>query len=80
MAGTKIGGKKASETNRQRHGDDFYARIGARGGHNGHTGGFGSDKVGEDGLTGAQRARIAGRKGGKNSSRRGVKNGEGKAH
>lgn len=40
MAGTKEGGKKAAKTNREKHGDNFYARIGAIGGKNGHTGGF----------------------------------------
>lgn len=68
MAGTKAGGKKASATNRQRHGDDFYARIGAKGGRNGHTGGFYANPV---------LAKIAGKKGGRISTRAGVKNGEG---
>lgn len=40
MAGTKLGGTKARETNYAKHGRDFYARIGAMGGKNGHTGGF----------------------------------------
>ena len=40
MPGSKIGGMKAAKTNKERHGEDFYARIGARGGRNGHTGGF----------------------------------------
>mgnify|MGYP001114104368 CR=1 FL=1 len=40
MAGTKAGGLKASATNRERHGEDFYCRIGRMGGQNGHTGGF----------------------------------------
>lgn len=43
MPGNKIGGMKAAKTNKERHGEDFYARIGARGGHNGHTGGFASN-------------------------------------
>ena len=37
MAGTKIGGLKASKTNKERHGEGFYAKIGAKGGRNGHT-------------------------------------------
>ena len=69
MAGTREGGKKAAATNKQKHGDDFYARIGSVGGRNGHTGGFGSDTVGKDGLTGQERAAIAGRKGGQKSKR-----------
>ena len=28
MAGTKAGAIKAAQTNRERHGDDFYQRIG----------------------------------------------------
>lgn len=35
MAGNKAGGRKAALTNIQRHGADFYARIGAKGGRNG---------------------------------------------
>ena len=78
MSGTPEGGKKARAKNIKLYGKDFYKRIGAIGGRNGHTGGFGSNKVGNDGLTGAERARIAGSKGGKKSSRLGIKNGEGK--
>lgn len=32
MSGTKVGGTKAARTNRERHGGDFYARIGRKGG------------------------------------------------
>ena len=35
----------------------------------GRTGGFASEKVGKDGLTGKQRAEIAGAKGGRKSKR-----------
>lgn len=69
MTGTKIGGLKTRQTNLQKHGNDFYARIGAMGGRNGHTGGFASNPA---------LARIAGRKGGRISTRKGIKNGEGK--
>lgn len=69
MPGTKAGGLKAAQTNKEYYGDDFYKKIGAKGGENGRTGGFGSDKVGKDGLTGQERARLAGAKGGKNSKR-----------
>ena len=48
---------------------EFFRRIGSRGGQNGHTGGFNSEKVGADGLTGFERARIAGSRGGKISRR-----------
>lgn len=69
MTGTKAGGAKARKTTMERHGEDFYARIGAIGGRNGHTGGFAANP---------ELARIAGSKGGKRSSRKGVLNGEGK--
>ena len=69
MAGTKIGGAKAAKTNKKRHGKGFYAKIGRMGGKNGHTGGFASDKVGKDGLTGFERAKKVGSVGGKISRR-----------
>jgi len=69
MAGTKAGGQAAAATNRSKYGSDFYAKIGAQGGKKGRTGGFGSDKVGEDGLTGKQRAALAGARGGRISRR-----------
>lgn len=62
MSGTKTGGIKSSATNKRLHGEDFYQRIGAIGGKNGHTGGFASNR---------ELAREAGRKGGK-ASRRGL--------
>ena len=71
MSGTKKGGLKAAKTNKELHGDDFYARIGAMGGRNGHTGGFASNP---------ELARKAGKKGGKISRRTGIKNGEGMIH
>lgn len=60
MAGTKAGGMKAVVTNKAKHGDDFYRRIGQLGGSVSSDGGFASDCVGKDGLTGRQRARLAG--------------------
>ena len=69
MSGTKAGGKKAAATIRARHGENYSSEIGRVGGKNGNSGGFASDKVGADGLTGAQRARIAGAKGGRISKR-----------
>lgn len=69
MAGSIIGGRKARDTNLEKYGKDFYANIGRKGGKNGHTGGFASDKVGRDGLTGYERARVAGKKGGQLSKR-----------
>ena len=32
MSATRIGGLKAVKTNKERHGEDFYSRIGAIGG------------------------------------------------
>ena len=69
MSGTKAGGIKASITNRAKYGEDFYIRNGRKGGQNGHTGGF---------FANPELARIAGKKGGRKSSRKGIKNGEGK--
>lgn len=69
MAGTKNGGRRAAATNKRKYGKDFYAEIGRKGGRNGHTGGFASDVVGKDGLTGVQRAKIAGAIGGRKSKR-----------
>ena len=60
MAGTKAGGLKARETNIAKHGSDFYARIGAKGGRNGHTGGFAANP---------ELAKRAGAKGGRISRR-----------
>lgn len=70
MAGTEKGGYKAASTIRLRHGRDFYVRIGHLGGvKKGRKKGFASDKVGSDGLTGTQRAKLAGAKGGAKSRR-----------
>lgn len=60
MAGTKLGGKSAAATNKAKYGADFYARIGAKGGRKGHTGGFFANR---------DLARIAGAKGGRISRR-----------
>jgi general stress protein YciG len=60
MAGTKQGGQKAAAKNLQRD-PNFYAKIGAKGGKNGTTGGFAANP---------DLARIAGAKGGRISRRR----------
>lgn len=73
MVGTKIGGQKAAKANKQLYGDDFYRKIGKKGGENSVNGGFASCRVGKDGLTGHQRAKIAGAKGGRISRRGPVK-------
>ena len=59
MAGNRECGLKAAATNKARD-PDFYAKIGRRGGKNGHTGGFAANR---------ELASIAGRKGGKISKR-----------
>lgn len=61
MPGTKEGGQKAAATNKRLYGEDWYARIGALGGRNGHTGGFYARR---------DVARTAGAKGGRISKRR----------
>lgn len=40
MPGTKEGGVRAANTNKAKYGDDFYQKIGKRGGAKGTTGGF----------------------------------------
>ena len=60
MSGTREGGLKAAATNRAKYGDNFYAVMGAKGGVNGHTGGFASNR---------ELARQAGIKGGKAGKR-----------
>ena len=60
MSGTIKGGKKASATNKERHGSDFYTRIGSKGGKWCGPKGFALDP---------ERAKTAGRKGGLISKR-----------
>lgn len=74
MSGSKEGGLKCKSTLLDKLGADGYkahmAFIGSLGGRNGNTGGFAAEEVGSDGLTGRERAREAGRKGGRISKRR----------
>ena len=60
MSGTKAGGIKAAATNKKKYGSDFYQVKGAKGGRNGHTGGFASNPA---------LAIVAGKRGGENSRR-----------
>ncbi len=60
MAGTKKGGIRAAQTNKQRHGANFYAEIGRRGGKTSRGGGFAANR---------ELAREAGRLGGRRSRR-----------
>ena len=70
MSGTVSGGKKAAQKNKELHGNNFYKEIGRKGGKRSTTGGFASQKLGKDGLTGLERARLAGAKGGLKSRRK----------
>ena len=70
MAGTVSGGKKAAQKNKELHGKDFYKEIGRKGGKRSTTGGFASKKLSKDGLTGVERAKLAGAKGGHKSRRK----------
>lgn len=60
MAGTKAGGQLAAAKNLAKD-PNFYAKIGAKGGRNGRTGGFAANP---------ELARIAGAKGGRISRRK----------
>lgn len=60
MSGNKIGGRKARDANIRKYGEDFYKRIGRKGGQNCTTGGFYANR---------ELARIAGAKGGSISRR-----------
>lgn len=57
---------------------DHMVTMGKKGGKLSKTGGFASNKVGPDGLTGRERARLVGAIGGLKSTRVGVRNGDGK--
>lgn len=60
MAGNKIGGSKAAETNKQRYGLNYYSTIGKKGGELSKGGGFKDREL----------ASKAGRKGGSISKRK----------
>ena len=59
MSGTRAGGLKAATKNLANN-PNFYAEIGAKGGRNGHTGGFAANRA---------LARLAGAAGGRKSRR-----------
>lgn len=73
MAGTKAGGLKAAKMNKQLYGDDFYRKIGSKGGQQKpcKPRGFAANPA---------LARIAGAKGGRASRRTGILNGQGKTN
>lgn len=60
MAGTKVGGLKAAETNKKKYGEDFYVKMGKKGGLAQVPKGFSMN---------IKLARKAGKKGGKTSKR-----------
>jgi len=70
VGGTVSGGRKAANTNKKRYGDDVYENIGRMGGLVSRGGGWASNKIGKDGLTGRERAIVMGSKGGKKSRRK----------
>lgn len=63
MAGTAKGGRLAAQKNKQKHGSDFYARIGRLGGQRSRNGGFAA------GVEGKKRASYYGAIGGSISRR-----------
>ena len=67
MSGNREGGRKAAATNKEKHGADFYRNIGRMGGSKSHpeTRPFAKNP---------ELASRAGKKGGKASSRAGIKN------
>ena len=74
---TKQGGKKLVATMTEKYGSyEAYKQSmrerASKGGKIGNTGGFASNVIGNDGLTGYERARVAGAIGGR-KSRRGKK-------
>ncbi len=66
MPGTRVGGLKTVQTNKERYGEDFYKKIGTLGGAKSRGGGFAYNR---------ELAREAGRKGGKASKRKAVERG-----
>jgi hypothetical protein len=64
MSGSKIGGLRAGATNKARHGEDYYSRIGKMGGLKGK-----EDGVIKGFAANRELACIAGARGGKKSRR-----------
>ncbi len=75
MSGTKAGSIKAQRTIKLKYGLDeegksaLHVKSGRIGGQNSHNGGFASETIGKDGLTGTERASKAGYLGGIKSRR-----------
>jgi len=62
VAGTKLGGLRAAKTNKERHGADFYQKLGQKGG-------IAETKTPKGFAANRERASEAGRKGGAISRR-----------
>lgn len=70
MSGTRAGGLKTANTVKKLYGEDYFQTIGVAGGKKSRGGGWASNKIGKDSLTGRERAIVMGSKGGKKSKRR----------
>ena len=66
MSGTKGGGLKAANTNKERYGEEFYKKIGSKGGATPH--------VSRPFQKGGELAKRAGALGGRKSTRKGIGN------
>lgn len=65
MVGTALGGKHAAKTMKEKYGEDYYKKLGEKGGVSRiNPGGFASLKEGSDGMTGKERAKVYGKIGG----------------
>ena len=64
MSGSREGQLRGARTRRIKYGEDHFRKQCQKAGRTPTTGGFKDKKVGKDGLTGRERASIAGRKGG----------------
>lgn len=62
-----LASKKMLKTINDKYGDvsEYYAEKGRKNRGKPKASGFGSDKIGADGLTGRERARLAGKRGGR---------------
>lgn len=73
MGGTRAGGLKAAQKNKELYGKDFYKNLGKIGGSRSH-------QATRFFALHPDIAKTAGAKGGKTSTRKGIKNGQGKKY
>lgn len=67
--------KRIAAKTRRKYGEDYFAKIGRKGGKKGWRGkGFASELLDKNGMSGYERAAKAGSKGGKKSRRGSSKN------